>query len=136
MSVCHTADAPVFPITKVQEGPITRTSNTKITTESEANFCNKRFRLINITTKEDDEFADQDAVPTIGTTQLLLRKMAPLALTTVLVAVALLMAYGLVLPALAQNDESALGSLNLTSDTPGEIEVSWTLPPWPPATTA
>ena len=69
----------------------------------------------------------------IETTQRLLRKMALLALTTVLVAVALLMAYGLALPALAQNDESALGSLNLTSDTPGEIEVSWTAPSLAPS---
>ena len=61
------------------------------------------------------------------------RKIAPLALTTVMVAVALLMAYGLVLPAMAQNDESALGSLNLTSDTPGEIEVSWTAPSLAPS---
>ena len=69
----------------------------------------------------------------IETTQRLLRKMAPLALTTVMVTVALLMAYGLALPALAQNDESALGSLSLTSDTPGEIEVSWTAPSLAPS---
>ena len=69
----------------------------------------------------------------IETTQLLLRKIAPLALTTVMVSVALLMAYGLVLPAMAQNDESALGSLNLTSDTPGEIEISWTAPSLAPS---
>ena len=36
-------------------------------------------------------------------------------------------------PALAQNDESALGNLNLTSDTPGEIEVSWTAPSLAPS---
>ena len=69
----------------------------------------------------------------IETTQRLLRKMAPLALTTVLVAVALLMAYGLALPALAQNDESALGSLNLTSNNTGEIDVSWTAPSLAPS---
>ena len=59
-----------------------------------------------------------------------LSKIVPLALA---IAVALLIAYGPDVPAMAQNAGGAIGSLTLTSNTPGEIEVSWEAPSLAPS---
>ena len=69
----------------------------------------------------------------IDATERLLRKIAPLATVALAVALALCIAYGLAVPAMAQNEESAIGSLTLTSDTPGEIEISWEAPTLAPS---
>ena len=59
-------------------------------------------------------------------------KMAPMAMAALALMVLLaaygLAVYGLAVPALAQNEDGAITTLTLTSDTPGEIEISWEAP--------
>ena len=59
-------------------------------------------------------------------------KMAPMAMGALAMMVLLaaygLAVYGLAVPALAQNEDGAITTLTLTSDTPGEIEISWEAP--------
>ena len=59
------------------------------------------------------------------TTQRSLRKIAPLALAAMAIAVALFITYGLVVPAMAQTERGAIQSLTLTSHSPGTLTVSW-----------
>ena len=54
-----------------------------------------------------------------------LRKIAPLALAAMAIAVALFITYGLVVPAMAQTEHGTIQSLTLTSDSPGTLTVSW-----------
>ena len=54
-----------------------------------------------------------------------LRKIAPLALAAMAIAVALFITYGLVVPAIAQTERGTIQSLTLTSDSPGTLTVSW-----------
>ena len=54
-----------------------------------------------------------------------LRKIAPLALAAMAIAVALFITYGLVAPAMAQTERGTIQSLTLTSDSPGTLTVSW-----------
>ena len=58
-------------------------------------------------------------------TQRSLRKIAPLALAAMAIAVALFITYGLVVPAMAQTERGTIQSLTLTSDSPGTLTVSW-----------
>ena len=57
-----------------------------------------------------------------------LRKIAPLVLAALAVAVALFIAYGLVVPALAQNAHGDIPSLTLDSTTPGQLTITWAAP--------